>query len=129
MKATGIVRRIDDLGRVVIPKEIRRAFDIREGDALDIFTTDEGIVFSKHDMTQDKEKSAQKWLQDHNTTLSRLFARFTIEGDTTVCECIWNGRRSVGTAKRDPRDSFSPSVGMVYAFCRASGERLPDDWD
>ena len=38
MKATGIVRRIDDLGRVVIPKEIRRTLIIREGDPLEIFT-------------------------------------------------------------------------------------------
>ena len=38
MKATGIVRRIDDLGRVVIPKEIRRSLRIREGEALEIFT-------------------------------------------------------------------------------------------
>ena len=38
MKATGIVRRIDDLGRVVIPKEIRRTLRIREGDPLEIFT-------------------------------------------------------------------------------------------
>ena len=38
MKATGIVRRIDDLGRIVVPKEIRRTLRIREGDALEIFT-------------------------------------------------------------------------------------------
>ena len=42
MKATGIVRRIDDLGRVVIPKEIRRTLRIREGDPLEIFTDHEG---------------------------------------------------------------------------------------
>ena len=42
MKATGIVRRIDDLGRVVIPKEIRRTMRIREGDPLEIYTTREG---------------------------------------------------------------------------------------
>ena len=42
MKATGIVRRIDDLGRVVIPKEIRRTMHIREGDPLEIFTDKEG---------------------------------------------------------------------------------------
>lgn len=48
MKATGIVRRIDDLGRVVIPKEIRRSMKIREGDALEIFTSDEGITFRKY---------------------------------------------------------------------------------
>ncbi|WP_444268599.1 AbrB/MazE/SpoVT family DNA-binding domain-containing protein, partial [Faecalibacterium sp.] len=42
MKATGIVRRIDELGRVVIPKEIRRTQRIRRGDPLEIFTTGEG---------------------------------------------------------------------------------------
>ena len=42
MKATGIVRRIDDLGRVVIPKEIRRTMRIREGDPLEIYTTRDG---------------------------------------------------------------------------------------
>ena len=44
MKATGIVRRIDDLGRVVVPKEIRRTLRIREGDPLEIFTEDRKSV-------------------------------------------------------------------------------------
>ncbi len=49
MKATGIVRRIDDLGRVVIPKEIRRTLHIREGDPLEIFTERDGtVVFKKY---------------------------------------------------------------------------------
>jgi len=47
MKATGIVRRIDDLGRVVVPKEIRRTLRIREGDPLEIFTGREGEVILK----------------------------------------------------------------------------------
>lgn len=49
MKATGIVRRIDDLGRVVIPKEIRRTLRIREGDPLEIFTKSDGeVIFKKY---------------------------------------------------------------------------------
>ena len=49
MKATGIVRRIDDLGRVVIPKEIRRIMRIREGDPLEIFTERDGeVIFKKY---------------------------------------------------------------------------------
>ena len=49
MKATGIVRRIDDLGRVVIPKEIRRTMRIREGDPLEIFTASDGeVIFKKY---------------------------------------------------------------------------------
>ena len=47
MKATGIVRRIDDLGRIVIPKEIRRTLRIREGDPLEIFTDREGEIILK----------------------------------------------------------------------------------
>ena len=52
MKATGIIRRIDDLGRVVIPKEIRREMRIREGDPLEIFVDkNEGLVcFQKYDI-------------------------------------------------------------------------------
>ena len=47
MKATGIVRRIDDLGRVVIPKEIRRVMRIKESDPLEIFTDHEGTIILK----------------------------------------------------------------------------------
>ena len=49
MKATGIVRRIDDLGRIVIPKEIRRTMRIREGDPLEIYTSPDGeVIFKKY---------------------------------------------------------------------------------
>lgn len=48
MKATGIVRRIDDLGRVVIPKEIRRTLRLREGTPLEIFTDREGEIILKN---------------------------------------------------------------------------------
>ena len=51
MKATGIVRRIDDLGRVVIPKEIRRTMRIREGDPLEIYTDRDGeVIFRKYSL-------------------------------------------------------------------------------
>ena len=54
MKATGIVRRIDDLGRVVIPKEIRRTLRIREGDPLEIYTEkDGGVIFRKYSPMSD----------------------------------------------------------------------------
>ena len=51
MKATGIVRRVDDLGRIVIPKEIRRTLRIREGDPLEIYTSKEGeVIFKKYSL-------------------------------------------------------------------------------
>ena len=53
MKATGIVRRVDDLGRIVIPKEIRRTLKIREGDPLEIYTEkDGGVIFRKYSPIQ-----------------------------------------------------------------------------
>lgn len=56
MKATGIVRRIDDLGRIVVPKEIRRTLRIREGDALEIFTDREGeIILKKYSPLGERE--------------------------------------------------------------------------
>jgi len=53
MKATGVVRRIDDLGRIVIPKEIRRNFKINEGDSLEIFVDSNGIVLKKYSLLDD----------------------------------------------------------------------------
>lgn len=59
MKATGIVRRIDDLGRVVIPKEIRRTLRIREGDPLEIYTDAQGgVIFRKYSPVGELSASA-----------------------------------------------------------------------
>lgn len=56
MRATGIIRRVDDLGRVVIPKEVRRSMRIKEGDPLEIFTTNDGAVcFKKYLATNECE--------------------------------------------------------------------------
>lgn len=62
MKATGIVRRIDDLGRVVIPKEIRRTMRIREGDPLEIYTNSDGeVIFKKYSPTVRSERVPHRW--------------------------------------------------------------------
>ena len=59
MKATGIVRRIDDLGRVVIPKEIRRTMRIREGDPLEIYTNPDGeVIFKKYSAINEMSEGA-----------------------------------------------------------------------
>ena len=61
MKATGIVRRIDDLGRVVIPKEIRRTLRIREGDPLEIYTERDGeVIFKKYSPMGDLQNFADQ---------------------------------------------------------------------
>ena len=64
MKATGIVRRIDDLGRVVIPKEIRRTLRIREGDPLEIFTAREGeIILKKYSPISELSSFAKEYAE------------------------------------------------------------------
>ena len=59
MKATGIVRRIDDLGRVVIPKEIRRTLKIREGDPLEIYIDRGAVIFQKYQAMDDFETQSR----------------------------------------------------------------------
>ena len=49
MKSTGIVRKVDELGRIVIPIEIRRTFDIEERDSLEIYTDESGIILRKYE--------------------------------------------------------------------------------
>lgn len=64
MKATGIVRRIDDLGRVVIPKEIRNTFHIRESDPLEIYTGDSGeVIFKKYSAIGEIPNFASKFAE------------------------------------------------------------------
>ncbi len=64
MKATGIVRRIDDLGRVVIPKEIRRTMRIREGDPLEIYTGNDGeVIFKKYSPLGELGTSATQYAE------------------------------------------------------------------
>lgn len=75
MKATGIVRRIDDLGRVVIPKEIRRTLRIREGDPLEIFTDREGeIILKKYSPIGELSVFAQQYAESLSQTLGCLVA-------------------------------------------------------
>ena len=75
MKATGIVRRIDDLGRVVIPKEIRRTMRIREGDPLEIFTNKDGeVIFKKYSILGDLEEFASSVCETASRAMGKTVA-------------------------------------------------------
>ena len=72
MKATGIVRRIDDLGRVVVPKEIRRTLRIREGDPLEIFTDKDGsVLLRKYSPIGELSENAKELAEALALTFSR----------------------------------------------------------
>ena len=75
MKATGIVRRIDDLGRVVVPKEIRRTLRIREGDPLEIFTDREGeIILKKYSPIGELSQFAKQYAEAMTQTTGLVAA-------------------------------------------------------
>lgn len=70
MKATGIVRRIDDLGRIVVPKEIRRTMRLREGDPMEIFTAQGGVIMlKKYSPLQDMSALAESYVKTLNSSL------------------------------------------------------------
>jgi AbrB family transcriptional regulator (stage V sporulation protein T) len=72
MKATGIVRRIDDLGRVVIPKEIRRTMRIREGEPLEIYVDNDGeVILKKYSPMGDLETFAKEYAESINESLGQ----------------------------------------------------------
>ena len=75
MKATGIVRRVDDLGRIVIPKEIRRTLRIREGDPLEIYTEkDGGVIFRKYSPMGDLQEFAGQMCESIGSATGRIAA-------------------------------------------------------
>ena len=73
MKATGIVRRIDELGRVVIPKEIRRTLRIREGDALEIYTDrDGGVILKKYSLVGELGDFAKEYAESLHQAVGHI---------------------------------------------------------
>ena len=93
MKATGIVRRIDELGRVVIPKEIRRTQRIRRGDPLEIFTTGDGeVIFKKYSPIGEMNAIALQYTE----VLSRQFALTAFVADRDrILAASGTGRREL----------------------------------
>lgn len=77
MKTTGIIRRIDDLGRIVIPKELRRSLRIRNGDTLEVFVDSDSIVLKKYSPMESIEEAAFKYVDSFNQV---------IKHDVIVCD-------------------------------------------
>ena len=95
MKATGIVRRIDDLGRVVIPKEIRRTMRIREGDPLEIYTDKDGeVIFKKYSLMGGLTDFAGQVCE----TLNKTTGLVTVITDRDSCIAV------AGAPRRDLAD-------------------------
>lgn len=91
MKATGIVRRIDELGRVVIPKEIRRTLRIREGDPLEIFTDREGeVILKKYSPVGEMGETARQFAESLNKAIGHIAC---VTDRDTVLACAGGNKK------------------------------------
>ena len=123
MKPTGIVRHIDDLGRIVIPKEIRRALKIKDGDALEITTNYGGEIIIRP-YKKSFEECAVDWFSSHGWEMNNCF--FRIEGEYTFCITRFPQQTvsRAGYAKRYKGDAWDHRIGKVASYARAMGKDL-----
>ena len=112
MKATGIVRRIDDLGRVVIPREIRKNVGINEGDPLEIFVDGKTVIFKKY--RPSTEELAEDCVKFVNKVRNNI-ASIGCYGDITIV-VLKNGKSA--TVVKHPNDTYDINVAVCYAFAK-----------
>ena len=124
-QSTGIIRRIDDLGRIVIPKMFREKLKIEEGQPFEIFMTKNGFVLDVYKPEPDKAKIAREWLNRNLSLLKRYKSEFSISEKYICCVAIIPEKDfsfSFGAAKCATTDKYDYNVGKIISFCRAIGE-------
>lgn len=112
MKATGVVRRIDDLGRIVIPREIRKNLGINEGDPLEIFVDGKTVIFKKY--RPSTEELAEDCVKFVNKVRNNI-ASIGCYGDITIV-VLKNGKSA--TVVKHPNDTYDINVAVCYAFAK-----------
>jgi len=126
MKATGIVRRIDDLGRVVIPKEIRRTMRIREGDPLEIYTDRDGeVIFKKYSPIGELHSFAAEYADTLQKTAGMPI--FVCDRDAIICV---SGASKREYSERKISHSLEQIVESRSLYIRGAGKEtipLTDD--
>ncbi len=120
MKATGIVRRIDDLGRVVIPKEIRRTLRIREGDPLEIFTEKDGeVIFKKYSPMGELSEFADQICD----SLGRNTGRIAAVADRDAIIALSGAPRRELVDKQNSRE-LEQIMEQRKSYCYNGGNKL-----
>ena len=129
MKATGIVRRIDDLGRVVIPKEIRRTMRIREGAPLEIFTNKDGeVIFNGKKISGPIDKATRDYLR---TNMQMIFQNAETVNKGTANTAVISDKDSIlavsGEKKRQLADKkISPEIEKMLEERRTYVYKIGD---
>ena len=121
MKATGIVRRIDDLGRVVIPKEIRRTMRIREGDPLEIYTDREGeVIFKKYSPIGELASFASQYAETLHKTCG--FSVIICDRDAVIA-CAGVPKRDYAERKITPETEALVETRQLYTA--SESDKIP----
>ena len=118
MKATGVVRRIDDLGRVVIPKEIRKTLRIKEGEPLEIFTDREGqVILKKYSPIGELSEFATGYAETLSKTTGHMIEDGKITDPVRGATLIGNGKDTLLKI-----DMVADNMSFGYGMCgSASG--------
>jgi stage V sporulation protein T len=129
MKNSGIIRRIDDLGRIVIPKEIRRNLRVKEGTPIEIAVDENGNIILTPYLT--KAEKLKKWMDTVLTTMDRDLGEIEFYFHGSAIVCVREDKYqflsdSVGIAVCSPNDEYNSSIGQCIAYCRAAGMSIPD---
>ena len=130
-RKTGIVKRIDDLGRIMIPKEIRRMLNIYEGDLLEItYMNDGGVFFRKYLTDEEKRKNwvnemlfEKKEMEESRYTFSVKFIR----NITILTMVSWISQKVyTSCAICSPQDEFDKKTGIAVAYARLFNKEIPE---
>ena len=118
MKGTGIVRRLDDLGRIVIPKEIRNSLKFMEGDALELFVENNSLILKKYDNSDDIAQNCANWVHDNKEKIISV----SFLGRETMCSFLRNGLIKKGYVTFNLHDKFDLNVAICYCAKQAGFE-------
>ena len=125
MKCTGIIRRVDDLGRIVIPKDIRNTLEIKEGEPLEIFvdTKEQMVCFKKYRNEKSLSKRCKEIVEKNREDIMtiNLIGDITtiVTADGRLGQAVWNGN-----------SEFDINIGIAYALANAgyiSKEEIEED--
>ena len=123
MKATGIVRRIDELGRVVIPKEIRRTLRIKEGDPLEIFTDRDELMLKKYSPIATLERFSKATARSLNDLSGKLAVICDTDG---VLHAFGDGKKELdGKSLSEDMDRILKERRSYIASVTEGGDILP----
>ena len=121
MKTTGIIRRIDDLGRIVIPKELRKSLRIKNGDSLEIFVDQEDIILKKYSPIESIEEAAMKYVEGFNQVIKHnviVTDKDKVIAASGMLKKKYLGKKLTEFTERgiERRDSFVERQKKLFSF-------------